>query len=973
VISCRELLEAAPRHSFDYFCSQNRLRLIMPACPLCSKQCKSEHGVRVHLAICPKKQELRVRPPMRKRAKTVQQDEMRPAEEGLNDERDDGATQNWGFSDEQQATAGPSTAQQGTRSSGRARKVPGKFDEYEISTMSAVVKGRRTVPLSALATPAVAPASPVAVPATPVPEPAPPSPSDALDPTPGSPTPPPNPTPPPLPIIERFYYKTEPNNVGIYRIYDSNEPSRIPDAHASISQLVDAPSLTREKEAPTVERIRKSMGVSPHPEQPEQTQVPGEADLLNLGPFANVSVFRLMRWSYEEKEINAGSLNRLAQSVLAQPDLDYRHFGKFDAHRDLRKLDKMIEDMGSDDPSKKIPLPFESSDIWRRGTISIPMPCTGKRYESEEDAPQLVIPDVWYRRPLDLIKTIVKDQDFMKFHVRPFKEFWKWGDRVQRIYGDAFTSNRAIRIERDKVERLEALGISDDLELVVLWLMLASDSTHLTNFGTASLWPIYMYFGNCSKYERGHPKFHTAHHIAYIPHIADLVGDVYREKHGQPPTEAVLRHIKREVMQAVWNLILDDEFVGAYEKSVVLECYDKISRRFVPEFFSYSADYPEKVAIICIKHLGTCLCVRCLCQKHQVRLLGTKNDMVRRVKQRRVDSTRRQNLIKTARWHIFSDGRPVESDIVKQLLDDQSLTPVSNAFSDKLLPYGFDVYSLLVVDLLHEFEIGIWKSVLTHLVRMLYSQKDSSVEILDERYRRVPTFGRDIIRRFHNNVSDMKKLAARDFEDILQCAMPCFEQLFPKKKDDRVVQNLLFDLATWHAYAKLRLHTDSTVASLQEATRQLGQSLRAFHKAAEKFDTHETPKEMAARQRREAQKKKKLQEKRSQAATDGTDESEDTKSGKAKSGKGAKKGKNRKNRKKKKKTGALQKPPNIDTPKFHFIGDYVESILEYGTTDSYKRVPTPAGEAFLPTFEQAELYQASCSPRALLPSDPYHG
>ena len=29
-------------------------------------------------------------------------------------------------------------------------------------------------------------------------------------------------------------------------------------------------------------------------------------------------------------------------------------------------------------------------------------------------------------------------------------------------------------------------------------------------------------------------------------------------------------------------------------------------------------------------------------------------------------------------------------------------------------------------------------------------------------------FGRFTIRRFHNNVSEMKKLAARDFEDILQ-------------------------------------------------------------------------------------------------------------------------------------------------------------------------------------------------------------
>jgi hypothetical protein len=35
-------------------------------------------------------------------------------------------------------------------------------------------------------------------------------------------------------------------------------------------------------------------------------------------------------------------------------------------------------------------------------------------------------------------------------------------------------------------------------------------------------------------------------------------------------------------------------------------------------------------------------------------------------------------------------------------------------------------------------------------------------------FRAVPTFGRDTIRKFHSNVSAMKKLAGRDFEDILQ-------------------------------------------------------------------------------------------------------------------------------------------------------------------------------------------------------------
>jgi len=36
----------------------------------------------------------------------------------------------------------------------------------------------------------------------------------------------------------------------------------------------------------------------------------------------------------------------------------------------------------------------------------------------------------------------------------------------------------------------------------------------------------------------------------------------------------------------------------------------------------------------------------------------------------------------------------------------------------------------------------------------------------------VPTFGRDTIRSFGGSVSALKKLAARDFEDILQAGSP---------------------------------------------------------------------------------------------------------------------------------------------------------------------------------------------------------
>lgn len=48
------------------------------------------------------------------------------------------------------------------------------------------------------------------------------------------------------------------------------------------------------------------------------------------------------------------------------------------------------------------------------------------------------------------------------------------------------------------------------------------------------------------------------------------------------------------------------------------------------------------------------------------------------------------------------------------------------------------------------------------------------VTVISLSFRQVAPFGRDTIRKFSDNVSEMKKLAARDFEDILQvCSTYC--------------------------------------------------------------------------------------------------------------------------------------------------------------------------------------------------------
>lgn len=56
----------------------------------------------------------------------------------------------------------------------------------------------------------------------------------------------------------------------------------------------------------------------------------------------------------------------------------------------------------------------------------------------------------------------------------------------------------------------------------------------------------------------------------------------------------LLTHCKRELLHQVWRLMLDDEFLDAYQHGIVLRCYDGVVRRIYPRIFTYSADYPEK-------------------------------------------------------------------------------------------------------------------------------------------------------------------------------------------------------------------------------------------------------------------------------------------------------------------------------------------------------------------------------------------
>jgi hypothetical protein len=123
--------------------------------------------------------------------------------------------------------------------------------------------------------------------------------------------------------------------------------------------------------------------------------------------------------------------------------------------------------------------------------------------------------------------------------------------------------------------------------------------------------------------------------------------------------------------------------------------------------------------------------------------------------------------------------------------------------------------------------------------------------------------------------------------------MPAFEGLFGKL--DNYIQDLLYMLATWHALAKMRLHDDDTLASLQQATRNLGFALRAFvSQVCATLTTRETERERRARVDRLERK-----------------------------------GKTPRN------SGRQKRSFNLSTYKLHSLGDYVRCIQLFGTSDGW--------------------------------------
>ena len=292
---------------------------------------------------------------------------------------------------------------------------------------------------------------------------------------------------------------TTPDGFGIFRKY-STIPSHNPDDVDPFDDVTSVPPGT----APT------SIGSDLH--------ISTRHDSNPLADSKNPTEDLLLGWWSEGSCDGIASLDRLVKCLTSQY-FDPSQLKDFNAVSAIRRFEKQH-------CSSKPGTTLEPGDGWKVGSVKIRLPCT-KVKQREEDAPEFTVDGILYRDAAEVITKELQDPDsFERIHLKPFEEWWKpsESDEPVWVYSDVYTSDAMLEADRKLQESLEATSSAGPhLETFIVSVGLYSDSTNLTAFSSASLWPMYMYIANESKYVRAKPTSFSAHHIAYLPTVRVLL------------------------------------------------------------------------------------------------------------------------------------------------------------------------------------------------------------------------------------------------------------------------------------------------------------------------------------------------------------------------------------------------------------------------------------------------------------------
>ena len=285
------------------------------------------------------------------------------------------------------------------------------------------------------------------------------------------------------------------NLFGLFRQYHTTVfPSHDPDEHAFPEEITD---LVEE----------------PNPFKADQDED------ASYTPYPNRSSFLLGEWYWcHGVQKSKESFKELVKIII---DPQFKPSDIQDT-----KWDNIDQKLGGD-PDEEVEWLDDPLPGWERTPITILIPFS--RSTTNPGPQQYTVPHFYHRSIISTIQEkVTNPSSFPHFHLEPYKLYWQPGSMTEpvQVYSELYSSRAFLEAHEELQNSPRMHGC--ELDRVVVGLMFASDETHLTSFGNEKLWPLYMYFGNDSKYRRGRPSLHLCNHIAYFQKVMDFSPDLFR-------------------------------------------------------------------------------------------------------------------------------------------------------------------------------------------------------------------------------------------------------------------------------------------------------------------------------------------------------------------------------------------------------------------------------------------------------------
>ncbi|KAI9068635.1 hypothetical protein FKP32DRAFT_1561245 [Trametes sanguinea] len=434
------------------------------------------------------------------------------------------------------------------------------------------------------------------------------------------------------------------------------------------------------------------------------------------------------------------------------------------AFTDLLKIKDLPEKLG---------LSFRSSQ--ELNSLVDQLPSSRPRFVRQEVEIGGEIFEMFLRDILECIRALFGDPDFAGLLVFRPERHYADEDHQIRVYFDVHTGEWwwATQEELDR-ERPGA---------TIIPIIISSDKTQLTLFGSKMAYPVYMTIGNLPKDIRRKPSRQGQILLAYLPatSLSHITGTESR------------RRALANLFHACLTLALAPLKQAGIE-GIELRTGDGAIHRGHPIFAMHVGDYPEQVLVTGCKR-GEC--PKCPVPPDDVGDLSPQPRPLR-------------DLEKV----LVALGKIDESYTeFSRACRDAGIKPIVHPYWEDL-PY-VNIYRSITPDILHQLYQGVVKHLLSWLKEAYGSEE------IDARCRRLPP--NHNIRIFGNGISKLQRVTGKEHEDIcrvllgLVIGLPLANGVSPARllRAVRAVLDFLY-LAQYPA------HTTTTLQLLRNA-------LQRFH------------------------------------------------------------------------------------------------------------------------------------------------